>query len=167
MSAVPEMLAANQSYATLFHRRGLPAPPRLKLAVLACMDARFDPAKVLGLKEGDANVIRNAGGRAADALRSLAVSTLLLGTREIVVIHHTDCGLHSISNDDIQQKFETDLGAAAKDAAAAIDFLPFTDLEKSVREDIEIVLTSPLFSNDITALGFVFDDENGQLRQVV
>jgi carbonic anhydrase len=145
----------------------MPRDPRLKVAVVACMDARFDPVKVLGLRDGDANVIRNAGGLAADALRSLAVSTMLLGTREIVIIHHTDCGLHSISNEEIYQRFEAEIGSAAKDAATTIDFLPFADLDQSVRDDVAEIATSPLFPNDITAFGFVFDDETGQLRQVV
>jgi carbonic anhydrase len=167
MPALPELLAANRTYASLYHRRDVPRTPRLKLAVLACMDARFDPVKVLGLRDGDANVIRNAGGRAADALRSLAVSTMLLGTREIVVIHHTDCGLHGISNEEIQQQFEVELGLAAKEVAATFDFLPFADLDQSVRDDVAEIATSPLFPNDISAVGFVFDDGSGQLRQVV
>jgi carbonic anhydrase len=167
MTALPELLAASRTYATLYHRRDLPRAPRLKLAVLACMDARFDPIKVLGLRDGDANVIRNAGGRAADALRSLAVSTVLLGTREIVVIHHTDCGLHSLSNENIQQRFDTDLGPEAKEAAAAIDFLPFADLEQSVRDDVAMITTSRLLPDDLAVAGFIFDDETGQLRQVV
>ena len=167
MSAMLDLLAANRTYAALYHRRGLPRTPRLKLAVIACMDARFDPIKVLGLRDGDANVIRNAGGRAGDVLRSLAVSTMLLGTREIVVIHHTDCGLHSISNEEIQQRIEAEFGSAAKEVAATIDFLPFADLDQSVRDDVALITSAPLFPDDIIASGFVFDDETGHLRQVV
>src|SRR6187200_1464768 len=104
MSIVPEFLKANEAYVAQFTKGDLPMPPGRKAAVVVCMDARIDPAKALGLEEGDAHVIRNAGGRAEDAIRSLAISQELLGTREIVVIHHTDCGMLTFSNDDIRQK---------------------------------------------------------------
>src|SRR4051794_4264833 len=100
MTVGSEFIAANQNYAASFSKGDLPMPPARKVAVLTCMDARIDPAKALGLDEGDAHVIRNAGGRASEALRSLAISQELLGTREIVVIHHTDCGMLTFSNDD-------------------------------------------------------------------
>src|SRR5947209_16192652 len=93
MSVIDEVTAANESYASGFAKGNLPMPPARKVAVVTCMDARLDPARFLGLEEGDAHVIRNAGGRAADAIRSLVISQQLLGTREIVVIHHTDCGM--------------------------------------------------------------------------
>src|SRR5438132_10550878 len=103
MPVLPELLKANERYAAGFTKGDLPMPPGRHVAVLACMDARLDPAKALGLQEGDAHVIRNAGGRASDdALRSLAISQQLLGTREIVVIHHTDCGMLTFSNDDLR-----------------------------------------------------------------
>src|SRR5688500_17030199 len=104
MSLVPEFLAANQQYAATFTKGDLPMPPGRKAAVLVCMDARIDPAKALGLDEGDAHVIRNAGGLATEAIRSLAISQELLGTREIVVIHHTDCGMLTFTNDVIRAK---------------------------------------------------------------
>jgi carbonic anhydrase len=166
MPVVPEFLAANEQYASQFDKGDLPLPPKRKVAVLICMDARIDPAKVLGLEEGDAHVIRNAGGRAADALRSLAISHELLGIREIVVIHHTDCGMLTFSNDDIRQKLEADLGPEAGKIASQIDFLPFRDLDQSVREDVEAIQASPLIPDDIAVSGFVYDVHTGRLRPV-
>jgi carbonic anhydrase len=104
MSVVPEFLKANEVYAAYFRHRDLPMPPARRVAVLACMDARLDPARALGLREGDAHVIRNAAGRAADALRSLAISRHLLGTREVVVIHHADCGMLTFSDEQLRTK---------------------------------------------------------------
>ena len=109
-SVANEFVAANQQYAAKFTKSDLPMPPGRKVAVVVCMDARIDPARALGLEEGDAHVIRNAGGRAEDAIRSLAISQELLGTREIVVIHHTDCGMLTFTNDVIRQKLGEDLG---------------------------------------------------------
>src|SRR5579859_1574288 len=109
MSVVDEFLHANQAYAANFKKGDLPLPPGRKVAVLACMDARLDPARILGLEEGDAHVIRNAGGRAADALRSLVISEQLLGTETIVIIHHTDCGMLTFSNDFLHEKIKQDL----------------------------------------------------------
>jgi carbonic anhydrase len=131
------------------------------------MGARIDPAKVLGLEEGDAHVIRNAGGRAADALRSLVISHELLGTREIVVIHHTDCRMQTFSNDDIRQKIEGDLGPEAAKVASSIDFLPFDDLDQSVREDVQAIKESPLIPRDIHVTGFVYDVHDGRLHPMV
>jgi carbonic anhydrase len=163
---LPELLAANRSYAATFTKGDLPLPPARKVAVLVCMDARIDPAKALGLQEGDAHVIRNAGGRAADALRSLVISHELLGTREIVVIHHTDCGMLTFSNDDIRAKLHDDLGPTADAPASAIDFLPFSDLDQSVRDDIATIRNSPLIPRDISVTGFVYDVATGGLRKV-
>jgi carbonic anhydrase len=166
MPVVPEFLAANEQYASHFDKGDLPLPPGRKVAVLVCMDARIDPAKALGLEEGDAHVIRNAGGRAADALRSLAISHELLGTREIVVIHHTDCGMLTFSNDDIRQKLGGDLGPEAGKIASQIDFLPFRDLDQSVREDVDAIQASPLIPDDIPVSGFVYDVHTGRLKPV-
>src|SRR3990172_12079716 len=133
MSAVSELLAANEAYASKFNKGDLPMPPASKVAVLTCMDARLDPAKSLGLQEGDAHVIRNAGGRASeDAIRSLVISYKLLGTREFLVIHHEDCGMLTFTNDQLRQQLHRDLGANASD----VDFLPFRDLYESVRQDV-------------------------------
>ena len=163
MPELPELLAANERYAASFTKGDLPMPPARHVAVLACMDARLHPEKFLGLEEGDAHVIRNAGGRASDdALRSLIISYKLLGTREFVVIHHTDCGMLTFSNDQIREMLKNDTGADA----SAIDFLPFSDLEASVREDVQTIRSSPLIPDDITVTGFVFDVKTGRLSEV-
>jgi carbonic anhydrase len=127
------------------------------------MDARMDPAKMLGLQEGDAHVIRNAGGRASDdAIRSLVISHKLLGTREFLVIHHTDCGMQAFTNEQLRDQLRRDLNADASD----IDFLPFSDLERSVRDDVQTIRASPLIPNDISVTGFIYDVRSGRLRQV-
>jgi carbonic anhydrase len=127
------------------------------------MDARLDPARALGFEEGDAHVIRNAGGRATeDALRSLIISYKLLNTREFMVIHHTDCGMLTFTNDQLRGKLKQDLKADA----SHIDFLPFTDLEGSVRKDVELIRSSPFIPADITVRGFVFDVKTGRIREV-
>src|SRR5215216_1165382 len=114
MPVAQEFIAANEQYAAGFHKGDLPLPPARKTAVLVCMDARIDPAKALGLQEGDAHVIRNAGGRASDdAIRSLIISNELLGTREFVVIHHTDCGMLTFTNEQLRNKLQQELGADA------------------------------------------------------
>lgn len=131
------------------------------------MDARIIPTRALGVEEGDAHVIRNAGGLARDALRSVVISQRLLGTREVVVIHHTDCGMLTFSNEDIRAKVREDLGAPAGAAAKAIDFLPFPDLEESVRSDVTFLRDSPLVPDDIPVRGFVYDVRNGRLTEVL
>ena len=163
MSELPAILGANERYAADFAKGDLPAPPARRLAVLTCMDARLDPAKALGLAEGDAHVIRNAGGRASDdALRSLVISQQLLGTREVLVVHHTDCGMMAFTNEQLRDRLRRDLNADA----SAVDFLPFGDLEASVREDIETIRSSPLIPDDIAVRGFVYDVRTGRLREV-
>ena len=163
MAALPEMLAANEQYAANFTKGDLPMPPARHVAVLTCMDARLIPAKFLGLQEGDAHVIRNAGGRASgDAIRSLVISSELLGTREFLVIHHTDYGMLTFTNDELRQKLRNDLGADA----SRIDFLPFSDLDESVRQDVATIRSSPLIPDDIPVTGFVYDVRTGKLREV-
>src|SRR6266480_1172579 len=136
MTVVQEFLEANEDYARNFQKGNLPMPPARHVAVLTCMDARIDPARLLGLEEGDAHVIRNAGGRASeDAIRSLIISEQLLGTDTILVIHHTDCGMLTFSNEDLRGKLQKDFGTSAEN----IDFLPFKDLERSVRDDIATI----------------------------
>ena len=135
-------------------------PPARQVAVLTCMDARLHPEKFLGLNIGDAHVIRNAGGRASDdAIRSLIISSHLLGTREYLVIHHTDCGMLTFSNEDLQGKLKQDTG----EDAGQIDFLPFSDLEQSVRDDVQRIQTSPYIPEGIPVRGFVYDVRNGKL----
>lgn len=167
MSVVPEFLAANQAYASRFTKGALPMPPGRKVAVVVCMDARIDPARALGLEEGDAHVIRNAGGRATDAIRSLAISQQLLGTREIVVIHHTDCGMLTFTNDTIRRDLGETLGSDAGSAARAVDFEPFPDVEQSVRDDVAAIKASPLIRKDVPVSGFVYHVTSGELTQVV
>jgi carbonic anhydrase len=162
MAVVDEVRVANDAYAAGFTKGGLPMPPGRKFAVVACMDARLDPAKALGLSEGDAHVIRNAGGRAADALRSLVISQRLLGTQEVLVVHHTDCGMLTFDNPTLHGICREQLGADA----SAIDFLPFSDLEQSVRDDIEVIRSSPLIPNDVKVTGFIYDVNSGQLHEV-
>lgn len=162
MSVSDELLQANREYARTFDRGTLPMPPGRRLAVVTCMDARIVPSRQFGLEEGDAHVIRNAGGRARDALRSLVISQRLLGTNEIAVIHHTDCGMLTFTNSDLHTKVKQDLGADA----SGIDFLPFSDLEESVREDVAFLLSSPLIPADVEIRGFVYDVRTGRLNEV-
>ena len=136
-------------------------PPSRRVAVVACMDARLDPARVLGLEEGDAHVVRNAGGRAADAVRSLVISQQLLGTREVVVIHHTDCGMLTFTDEQLRQKVRDDLGTETD-----IAFLSFSDLEQSVRDDVAAIRESRLLLQGVPVTGFVYDVKTGRLRQV-
>ena len=166
MPVLPELLAANESYAAAFTKGDLPMPPGRKVAVLVCMDARIDPAKALGLEEGDAHVIRNAGGLAAEAIRSLAISQELLGTREIVVIHHTDCGMLTFTDDVIRERLAQTLGPEAGVLAAGMDFLPFPDVEDSVRNDLAALRSSPLIRPGTPITGFVYDVKTGRLNPV-
>ncbi len=138
-------------------------PPGRHVAVLTCMDARLDPARFLGLEEGDAHVIRNAGGRASDdAIRSLTISEQLLGTNAVVVIHHTDCGMVTFSNEDLREKLKQQLNADAEH----IDFLPFKDLEQSVRDDVATIKNSPFIPDNIEVSGFIYDVRSGRLLPV-
>ena len=163
MSVFDEFAEANERYARGFEAEDLPAPPSRRVAVVSCMDARLDPQAFLGLGLGDAHVIRNAGGRVSDdALRSLVISQRLLGTNEVVVIHHTDCGMISFENEDLRQKKKTDLGADA----SGWDFLTFSDLEESVREDVQAVRRSELVAEDVAVYGAVYEVETGRLREV-
>ena len=163
MPVLDELLAANERYAAGFDQGDLPPSSARHLAILVCMDARIDPAKILGLAEGDAHVLRNAGGRASDdALRSLAIAHALLGTREVVVVHHTDCGMMSFTNDQLRQRLRDRLGVDA----AGIDFLPFSDLDQSVRDDVATIRASPLVPADVAVSGVVYDVRSGRLRRV-
>lgn len=161
MSVVPEFLKANERYVGTFTKGHLPLPPARQVAVVACMDARLDPARVLGLEEGDAHVIRNAGGRAADALRSLVISQQLLGTREVVVVHHTDCGMLTFTDEQLRAKLRDGLGQQT-----TTEFLAFSDLDQSVRDDVEAIRRSPLLLPELPVSGFVYDVKTGRLRKV-
>jgi carbonic anhydrase len=162
MTVIDELLKANETYARGFDRGDLPMPPARGIAVVTCMDARILPSKALGLQEGDAHVIRNAGGRARDALRSIIISQRLLGTREVAVIHHTDCGMLTFTNRDLRQKVKDDLGQDTGE----FDFLPFQDLDASVRQDIEFLQATQLLDPNTLIRGFVYDVRTGKLREV-
>lgn len=162
MSVTEEFLRANQKYVEQFTKGELPLPPGRKVAVVVCMDARIDPARALGLEEGDAHVIRNAGGRLTDALRSLAISQTLLGTEEVVIIHHTDCGMLTFTDEVIRLKLRKERNVDAD----AVAFLPFQDLDASVRDDLAAYRASPLVRQDVPVRGFVYDVRTGGLREV-
>ncbi len=164
MTRFDEFKSANQQYAASFDKGDLPMPPARNVAVVTCMDARLHPEKFLGLDVGDAHVIRNAGGRVSeDAIRSLVISERLLGTNEVVVIHHTDCGMLTFQNEDLIAKIKEDLGVDA----AGRDFLPFPDLEQSVRDDVETLRGSHLIPDYIPVSGAIYDVETGELHEVV
>jgi carbonic anhydrase len=162
MPLIEELLAVNERYAATFQKGELPLPPAKKLAIVTCMDARIDPARILGLEEGDAHIIRNAGGRTAEALRSLIISQQLLGTRTIMVIHHTDCGMLTFENADLQQRLREQFGVDA----SAIDFLPLKDLEQSVRYDIALLRSSPFLLKESEIVGFIYAVHSGRLLPV-
>jgi carbonic anhydrase len=157
-----ECLEANRAYQESFDKGELPIPPARGLAVVTCIDARIDPAEVLGLEVGDAHVIRNAGGLVTeDALRSLVISHQLLGTQEVMVIGHTDCGMLTFTNEDIHAKLREGTGADA----SHIDFQPFADGDESVRESVARVEESP-FMAGVAVSGWIYDVRSGGLREV-
>ena len=162
MTVTDEVLASNAQYAANFEMGGLPMPPGRKLAVVACMDARLDTHKLLGLKEGDAHVIRNAGGVVSDdVIRSLVISQRLLGTQEVVLIHHTDCGMLTFSDDAVKAAIEDDTGIRPAFALEA-----FPDLEKDVRQSIARIKASPFIPSKDQVRGFIYDCDTGQLNEV-
>ncbi|MDX8035115.1 carbonic anhydrase [Lentzea sp. BCCO 10_0856] len=161
MSVTDELLANNASYSAQFSGP-LPLPPARHLAVVACMDARIDVYRVLGLREGEAHVIRNAGGVVTeDEIRSLAISQRLLGTREIILIHHTDCGMLTFTDDDFKRSIQDDVGVKPAWAAEA-----FSDLEEDVRQSVGRILANPFVPVKDSVRGFVFDVATGALTEV-
>ncbi|MDQ3647431.1 MAG: carbonic anhydrase [Actinomycetota bacterium] len=162
MSATDELLSNNERYAESFDKGGLPLPPAKKLAVVTCMDARVSPYVMLGLNEGDAHVIRNAGGVVTDdEVRSLAISQRLLGTEEIMVIHHTDCGMLTFSDDDFRRQIQEDTGVKPEWAAES-----FPELDEDVRQSVARIKASPFIPHTDAVRGFVYDVETGALREV-
>ena len=162
MSATDDLIANNARYAEAFDKADLALPPARKAAVVACMDARLNVYGALGLSEGDAHVIRNAGGVVTDdAIRSLAISQRLLGTEEIILIHHTGCGMLTFRDDDFRDAIEQDTGIRPTWAAEA-----FGDLEGDVRESIDRINASPFIPNKTSVRGFVYEVETGKLREV-
>ena len=162
MSLARDLLRANARHVAAFDASGLRVRPRRALAILTCMDSRYTAQGVLGLALGDAHVIRNAGGRVTeDVIRSLTLSAALLGTRACVVIHHSDCGLVGRSDEELQQRV-----VAAAGARPPFSFLPFDDLEQSVRDDVQALRACTYFPPDYEVIGFIYDVLTGQLRQV-
>jgi carbonic anhydrase len=163
MSVTDELLQNNEAYAASFDKGDLPLPPGKKVAVVACMDARLNPYGALGLQEGDAHVIRNAGGVVTDdEIRSLAISQRLLGTEEIILIHHTDCGMLTFTDDDFKAQVQAETGIKPEWAAEA-----FSDLDQDVRQSIARIKASPFIPNTDSVRGFVYDVQTGRLREVI
>jgi carbonic anhydrase len=162
MTVTDELLQNNARYADGFDKGELPMPPAKGVAVVACMDARLHVSKILGLREGDAHIIRNAGGAVTDdTVRSLAISQRLLGTREIVLIHHTDCGMLTFTDDEFRRQIQEETGVRPEWAAEA-----FPDLDDDVRQSMARIKASPFLPHKENVRGFVYEVESGKLREV-
>ena len=162
MSVIDEFVKNNEAFAEGFDKGDLPLPPAKKLAVVACMDARLNPYGILGLEEGDAHVIRNAGGVVSeDALRSLAISQRLLATEEIVLIHHTGCGMLTFSDEDFKRSIQDETGVKPSWAAES-----FGDLDEDVRQSLRRIKANPFIPRKDSVRGFVYEVESGRLREV-
>ena len=163
MSYFENFMKANQAYVDLHGTAHLPINPKTKVAIVTCMDSRLHVAQALGLALGDAHILRNAGGRVTeDMIRSLVISQQQLGTREIVVLHHTDCGAQTFKNEDFTAHLHKELGVDVSDQ----DFLSFTDVEESVREDMVLLRQSPLIPADVEISGAVYDVDTGRMTVV-
>lgn len=161
MSATEDLIANNAAYVATFTKGSLPVAPAKKVAVLACMDARLDPAKALGLQEGDAHVVRNAGGVATeDALRSIVISQRLLGTEEIILVHHTDCGMETFHDDQVKDQILAETGLRPSFALEA-----FPDAVSDVKQTAARIKASPFVAHK-NIRGFVYEVETGKLREV-
>ncbi len=164
MSVIDNVLSANESYAARFNAANLPMPPARKLAVLACMDARMHLEEILGLKAGDAHIIRNAGGIASvDAVRSLIISHYLLGTQEFMIVNHTDCGMLTFKDDELRERLRS---ATGETAVAPEVFNAFSNLEGNVREQMARLRSHPWIPRSIPIRGFVYDVKTGRLNEV-
>jgi carbonic anhydrase len=162
MSVTDQLLDNNSSYARSFGRGDLLLPPRLRVAVVACMDARLDVNKILGLEEGDAHVIRNAGGAVSDdAIRSLVISQRLLGTEEIILLHHTDCGMLTFQDEELKRQIEADTGIRPAFAMEA-----FSDLADDVRQSLRRIAQCPFIPKQSSVRGFVYDVKTGRLDEI-
>jgi carbonic anhydrase len=162
MSVTDELLKNNEAYAASFDKGDLPLPPAKAVAVVACMDARIDVHSILGLERGDAHVIRNAGGVVTDdEIRSLAISQRLLGTNEIILVHHTDCGMLTFKDEEFRGQLQEDTGIKPAWSAEA-----FSDLEEDVRQSIARIKASPFIPSKGSVRGFVYEVETGKLREV-
>lgn len=164
MSIIDQVVASNEAYAQNFTLGHLPMPPARKLAVVACMDARLTVEQILGLKTGDAHIIRNAGGIVTeDAVRSLIISHHLLGTQEFVIINHTDCGMLTFKDEELRAKLQQTTGTAT---VAPVHFHAFSDLEENVRQQIQRVRSHPWVPKEIPVRGFIYDVKTGKLGEV-
>ncbi|MGH2596747.1 MAG: beta-class carbonic anhydrase [Actinomycetota bacterium] len=164
MGELEKMLQANETFATGFDQGRLEISPSRGVIVLTCIDARLDPAKMLGLELGDAHVVRNAGGRAtADAIRSIAISSWLLGPREVAVIHHSGCGMTLFTNEALRDKIRDEKGVDVGET----DFFPFSDVDQSVRDDVERIRVEKSLPEDLAVSGYVYDVATGRIREVV
>src|ERR1043165_3425724 len=162
MSVIDELVQNSERYAADFDKGTLPLPPAKRIAIVACMDARLNPYGLLGLEEGDAHVIRNAGGVVTDdEIRSLAISQRLLGTEEVMLIHHTDCGMLTFADDEFRRQVQDDTGIKPEWAAEA-----FPDLDEDVRQSIARIRSSPFIPRKDSIRGFVYEVETGKLREV-
>ena len=162
MSTTDELLSNNERYAESFDKGDLPMPPAKQVAIVTCMDARLSPYVMLGLSEGDAHVIRNAGGVITDdEIRSLVISQRLLGTREVMLIHHTDCGMLTFSDDEVKSQIQEEVGIKPLFALES-----FTDLEEDVRQSIRRIEASPFIPHKDSVRGFIYEVETGRLREV-
>ena len=162
MTVIDELLQNATSYAESFDKADLALPPARRIAIVACMDARLNPHALLGLEEGDAHVIRNAGGVITDdEIRSLAISQRLLGTKEIMLIHHTDCGMLTFTDDELRRQIQDETGVKPAWAAEAFD-----DLEEDVRQSIARIEASPFIPRKDKIRGFVYEIETGRVREV-
>ena len=163
MSYFEQFMQANQAYVALHGQLNLPIKPKTRVAIVTCMDSRLHVAQALGLALGDAHILRNAGGRVTDdMIRSLVISQQQMGTREIVVLHHTDCGAQTFNNEDFQEHLKCELGVDV----SGQDFLPFQDVEESVREDIRLLRECPLIPDDVIISGAVYDVDTGRMIEV-
>lgn len=165
--SIKEILAANEKFQRTFNC-DLPAPPSRKLAIVTCMDARIHPEAFMGFDIGDAHVIRNAGGRVSiDALRSLVISQRMLGTQEVLVIHHTGCGMVGLQDSAVYEKVGTEVGAEGKDVIDGFDFMGLgQDAEENVRKDVQVIKDCKAISDDIPVFGFIYNVETGHLDSV-
>lgn len=162
MTVIDELLENAGSYAETFDKADLALPPARRIAIVACMDARLDPQALLGLQEGDAHVIRNAGGVITDdEIRSLAISQRLLGTEEIMLIHHTDCGMLTFTDEELRRQIQDETGVKPEWAAEAFD-----DLDEDVRQSIARIKASPFIPRKDKVRGFVYEVETGRVREV-
>ncbi|KAI0851210.1 carbonate dehydratase [Daldinia vernicosa] len=167
-SSIQKNLASkNAEYASKFTQGDLALPPAKHYLILTCMDARIDPAAAFGINLGDAHVIRNAGASARDALRSIIISQQLLGTKEIILIKHTGCGMLTFSNDDAHSLVKKNLGPSASAEIATLDFLPFTNIDDAIKGDVEYLKRSAAVSDDVIISGWVYEVETGKVRQIV